>query len=52
MLCKCHPWQLDSGDPCRNDGSWTCGNINSSYDPLTFLIMCSAHCKSNRAKNV
>ena len=40
MLCKCHPWQLDSGDPCRNDGSWTCGNINSSYDQLTFLIMC------------
>ena len=32
MLCQCHPWQLDSGDPCRNDGSGTCGNINSSYD--------------------
>ena len=39
MLFKRHPWQLDSGNPCRNDGSMTCGNINSSYNPLTFLIM-------------
>ncbi len=23
MLCKCHPWQLDSGSPCRNDDSTT-----------------------------
>ena len=39
MLCKYLPWQLDSGDPCRNDGSGTCRHINSSYDPLIFLIM-------------
>ena len=22
---ECHPWQLDPGDPCRDDGSTICG---------------------------
>ena len=40
MQCRLvHPCTLDSGSPCRNDGSRICGNCNSSYDPLTFLII-------------
>ena len=50
MHYECHPWQLDPGSPCRNDGSTTCVNITLSWIKLRFLILCNCvcHCKSHR----
>ena len=39
MCYECHPWQLDPGSPCRDDGSTICVNINLSCNKILFLIM-------------
>ena len=37
-ICNCHPWHLDSGSPCRTDGSTTCANICYPATRLDFEL--------------